>query len=45
MMGVHYRLDSTEGLVLGETIAVRILHQVSDIYLFRRDSLRFSALF
>eukprot|EP00903_Cladosiphon_okamuranus_P011260 g10618.t1 len=27
MMGVHYRFDSTEGLILGETVAVRMLHQ------------------
>lgn len=27
-MGVHYRFDSTEGLILGETVAVRMLHQV-----------------
>lgn len=28
MLGVHYRIDSTEGLVLGETAAIRLLHQV-----------------
>ena len=27
-MGVHYRFDSTEGIILGETFAVRVLHQV-----------------
>lgn len=27
-MGVHYRFDSTEGMILGETVAVRLLHQV-----------------
>lgn len=27
-MGVHYRFDSTEGLILGETAAIRMLHQV-----------------
>lgn len=27
-MGVHYRMDSHEGLILGEAIAVRRLHQV-----------------
>lgn len=27
-MGVHYRLDSSEGMILGETFAVRMLHQV-----------------
>ena len=29
MLGVHYRCDSIEGMTLGETIAVRILHQVN----------------
>lgn len=28
IMGVHYRYDSTEGIILGETYAVRLLHQV-----------------
>ena len=28
MMGVHYRMDSHEGLLLGEVIAVRRLRQV-----------------
>ncbi|CAM9303474.1 unnamed protein product [Sphacelaria rigidula] len=28
-LGVHYRFDSTEGMLLGETVAVRILHAVS----------------
>ena len=28
MLGVHYRIDSTEGLTLGETAAIRLLHQV-----------------
>lgn len=32
MMGVHYRFDSMEGLILGETIAVRILQQVCPGY-------------
>ncbi|CAN0012995.1 unnamed protein product [Ectocarpus sp. 4 AP-2014] len=27
MMGVHYRFDSIEGLLLGETVAVRMLQQ------------------
>ncbi|CAN0016257.1 unnamed protein product, partial [Ascophyllum nodosum] len=27
MLGVHYRMDSTQGLILGETIAIRIIHQ------------------
>ena len=29
MDGVHWRFDSEEGLILGETIAVRILQQVN----------------
>lgn len=32
MMGVHYRFDSHEGLILGEAVAVRRLHQVSTIF-------------
>ena len=28
MCGVHYRGDSTEGMLLGEVVAVRMLHQV-----------------
>ena len=35
MIGVHYRFDSHEGLVLGETVAVRRLHQVC-MYLLGR---------
>ena len=29
MLGIHYRFDGQEGLTLGETIAVRLLHQVN----------------
>ena len=29
MDGVHWRFDSEEGLILGETIGVRILQQVT----------------
>lgn len=29
MCGVHYRFDSQEGLLLGETVAVRLLQQAS----------------
>lgn len=30
MCGVHYRMDSVEGLHLGETVGVRMLQQVRD---------------
>ena len=40
MCGVHYRFDSQEGLLLGETVAVRLLQQAStrtrDIYIYMR---------
>lgn len=26
---VHYSMDSTEGIILGETFAARLLHQVT----------------
>ncbi|CAN0511904.1 unnamed protein product, partial [Laminaria digitata] len=29
ILGVHYRFDGQEGLTLGETVAVRLLHQVN----------------
>ena len=29
MCGVHYRMDSEEGLRLGEIVAVRLLQQVN----------------
>ena len=29
MLGIHYRFDGQEGMILGETIAVRLLHQVN----------------
>ncbi|CAN0496553.1 unnamed protein product, partial [Scytosiphon promiscuus] len=29
-MGVHWRMDAQEGLLLGETVAVRILQQVRE---------------
>lgn len=28
-MGSHYRMDGTEGMILGETVAVQLLHQVT----------------
>ena len=31
MLGIHYRFDGQEGLTLGETVAVRLLHQVNVI--------------
>ena len=31
MLGIHYRFDGQEGMILGETIAVRLLHQVNVI--------------
>lgn len=34
MLGVHYSVDSTEGLVLGETAEIRLLHQVRTIVLW-----------
>lgn len=30
-MGVHYRFDNTEGIILGETFAVRMIHVVSRV--------------
>ena len=33
MLGVHYRIDSTEGLTLGETAGIRLLHQVRNVAL------------
>ena len=28
MLGIHYRFDGIQGLILGETITIRTLHQV-----------------
>lgn len=44
-MGVHYRFDSTEGMRLGETIAVRILHQVLRMPSFSQGCLHVFVLF
>lgn len=34
-MGSHYRMDGTEGMILGETVAVRLLHQVNAAHIHR----------
>ena len=39
MLGIHYRFDGIQGLILGETITVRTLHQVSILSRYRSSAL------